>query len=76
MDPFKIPDGQLCSNGKNCTHRAKSVWTNGSMMDIVHGNYSYSCECCALKAQLAHAQEMAMTIADLENKLLKSCEGE
>jgi hypothetical protein len=38
-------------------------------MDMIHGNYTYWCELCALKAQLVRARERAAAIPELERKI-------
>lgn len=68
--PFDIPEGAICHN---CGMRpATIVWSDtGSMMDVVHGNYSYWCDLCAAKESLIYAQKQAVRVPDLIEELKK-----
>jgi hypothetical protein len=58
---------------RNCNERAAiGKWVgNGSVMDLVHGNYTYWCEPCMLRAQIEHAREAAERLPELEARLAK-----
>ena len=78
---FEIPNGQICTNKIKlaveevlCTHKATGIWTGGEgTIAMVHGVFTYWCDCCMLKEQLAHAKKAASTILELEAKLEKAC---
>jgi hypothetical protein len=62
-----IPTG----NCANClSHKATIVWTNSSF-EMVHGQYLYWCECCAIKAQIQHIEEGIVQLDSLKAELKK-----
>lgn len=64
-----------CQNG-DCKHKATEVpWIGlGSVLDLIHGNYTYWCECCMVKAQLEHAEKLAARIPKLKAELETACQ--
>lgn len=67
-DVLSVPLGTICSLCKK--HKAIMIWTD-STLALTHGLYGYACDCCAIRAQLKHAKEMAKNIPKLQKKLTK-----
>jgi hypothetical protein len=64
---------QFTPNG-NCTnclsHKATILWT-ASDFEMVHGQYTFWCECCATKAQIEHIEKAMIQLPELKAKLKK-----
>ena len=72
-DLFDEPSGPC----QHCEKRpATTRWAGeGSFMDALHGNYTFWCDLCCLKAQLEHAQKLATTIPALEQEIKRRVDG-
>ena len=69
-DLFVIPDDAVCANCNK--HKGTQNWVGeGGMMEMVHGNYSIWCDCCALKAQIKYAEDAVDRLKELKKKIKK-----
>lgn len=60
---------QTCANcGK---HKGTIRWGEGPIA-AVHGLFAWWCECCALKAQIAHAEERARELENMKIRLAET----
>lgn len=56
-----------------CDHPASVRWGEG-MLAAVHGMYSWWCSCCALDAQIEHAEKAVARLAEMKQQRLAACE--
>jgi hypothetical protein len=57
---------------RGCSHPATVRW--GDLHDFNHGGGKFWCECCALDAQIAHAEERVKALDELRAKRITACQ--
>lgn len=69
-----IEEGDICENGE-CDHKASLLWTGkGGTLAITRSHMqSKWCDCCATKAQLEFAEEVAARVERLRARLASGC---
>ena len=75
----EVPKGAICANCEQ--HLATEFWIGkGDMISVIHGAYSYWCKCCALSAQINHAEsewiKLKNSILPLKQQLKSACKKE
>lgn len=64
------PSQPLCGR---CHRRpGTQTWTDGGVMDYVHGMVTQRCRICCLEVQLEHAQQMAALVHSLTVELAEA----
>ena len=63
---------------QNCGKHAATMWFSreGGVLAHIHGCSSAWCECCVLRAQVAHAEERTAALSGLRERLERLDAGE